>query len=81
MIQSVKYYSFSIVIANEPEDPGYFAYSPTLPGCSSNGRTVEETRANMRSVITEHAELMIELGQGRLKRTPNVPQFTFDEVD
>jgi predicted RNase H-like HicB family nuclease len=29
---SVEYYSFAIVIENEPEDPGYFAYSPTLPG-------------------------------------------------
>ena len=57
----MKYYSFAIVIEKEPEDPGYFAYSPTLPGCFSNGLTVEETRANLRSAITGHVELMNEL--------------------
>ena len=59
----VKYYSFAIVIEKEPEDPGYFAYSPTLPGCFANGLTVEETRANMREAIAEHVDLMIEHGQ------------------
>ena len=38
----MKFYSFQIVIEKEPEDEGYYAYSPTLPGCFSNGRTIEE---------------------------------------
>lgn len=38
----VRLYSFQIVIEKEPEDEGYFAYSPTVPGCFSNGRTIED---------------------------------------
>jgi len=55
----VKFYSFAIVIEKEPEDPGYFAYSPTLPGCFSNGPTIEATRANMREAIQLHVESLI----------------------
>ena len=44
---SMRFYSFQIVIEKEPEDEGYFAYSPTVPGCFSNGKTIEEARRNM----------------------------------
>ena len=50
----MKFYSFQIVIEKEPEDEGYYAYSPTLPGCSSNGRTVEEAKRNIREAIEQH---------------------------
>jgi predicted RNase H-like HicB family nuclease len=40
-----------IVIEKEPDDEGYFAYSPSLPGCFSNGMTVEETRRDIREAI------------------------------
>jgi len=50
----MKYYSFQIVIEKEPEDEGYYAYSPTLPGCFSNGRTIEEAKRNIRTAIEEH---------------------------
>jgi len=49
----MKYYSFQIVIEKEPEDEGYYAYSPTLPGCFSNGRTIEEAKRNIRTAIEE----------------------------
>ncbi len=50
----MKFYDFEIVIEKEPEDDGYFAYSPNLPGCFSNGLTIEETRRNMRAAIPQH---------------------------
>ncbi|MEI8376284.1 MAG: type II toxin-antitoxin system HicB family antitoxin [Planctomycetota bacterium] len=50
----MKFYSFQIVIEKEPEDEGYYAYSPTLSGCFSNGRTVEETKYNMREAVQLH---------------------------
>jgi hypothetical protein len=28
----MKFYSFQIVIEKEKDDPGYYAYSPALPG-------------------------------------------------
>ena len=50
----MKFYSFQIIIEKEPEDEGYFAYSPTVPGCFSNGKTIEETKHNIRQAIEQH---------------------------
>jgi predicted RNase H-like HicB family nuclease len=44
----VRFFNFEIVIEKEPEDLGYSAYSPSLPGCFSNGRTIEDAKRNMR---------------------------------
>ena len=52
----MKFYSFEIVIEKEPEDKGYFAYSPVLPGCFSNGLTIEEAKRNIREAIQLHLE-------------------------
>lgn len=52
-----------VMIEKEPEDPGYLAYSPALPGCFSNGMTIEETERNMREAIELHVSCMIEAGQ------------------
>ena len=54
----MRYYSFEVVIEKEPEDPGYFAYSPSLPGCFSNGLTIEETRRNIREALRQHVEAL-----------------------
>jgi len=55
----MRFYSFQIVIEKEPEDEGYYAYSPTLPGCFSNGKSIEEARRNIRQAIEQHmASLM-----------------------
>ena len=58
----MRYYSFEIVIEREPEAEGYFAYSPTLPGCFSNGLTIEEARRNMREAIQLHVESLLAHG-------------------
>jgi predicted RNase H-like HicB family nuclease len=50
------YFSFQIIIEKEPEDPGYFAHCPTLPGCFSNGLTLEEAKRNMMDAINLHVE-------------------------
>lgn len=56
----MKFYSFQIIIEKEPEDEGYYAYTPTLPGCFSNGKTVEETKQNIRLAIEQHLASMID---------------------
>jgi len=63
----MKYYSFQVVIEKEPEDEGYYAYSPTLPGCFSNGRTIEEAKRNIRVAIEQHLASL-------LARAERVPQ-------
>jgi predicted RNase H-like HicB family nuclease len=55
----MKFYTFEIVIEREEEDEGYLAYSPTLPGCFSNGKTIEEARRNMREAIQQHLESLL----------------------
>jgi predicted RNase H-like HicB family nuclease len=56
----MKYYSFQIVIEKEPEDEGYYAYSPTVPGCFSNGRTIEEAKRNVRQAIEQHLSTLLD---------------------
>ncbi|MGH9418015.1 MAG: type II toxin-antitoxin system HicB family antitoxin [Terriglobales bacterium] len=59
----MKFYAFQIVIEKEPEDEGYFAYSPTVPGCVSNGATIEAARRNMREAIELHLAHLRERGE------------------
>ncbi|HOE12671.1 MAG TPA: type II toxin-antitoxin system HicB family antitoxin [bacterium] len=59
----MKYYTFEILIEKEPEDPGYLAYSPTLPGCFSNGKTLEEAKQNIRQAIEQHVDALLAHGQ------------------
>ena len=59
----MKFYSFEIVIEKEPEDEGYFAYSPSLPGCFSNGKTIEEAKRNIREAVKQHVESLLAHGQ------------------
>ncbi|HEV2378259.1 MAG TPA: type II toxin-antitoxin system HicB family antitoxin [Terriglobia bacterium] len=59
----MRFYSFQIVIKKEPEDDGYFAYSPTVPGCFSNGKTIEEARRNVREAIEQHMASFLAHGQ------------------
>jgi predicted RNase H-like HicB family nuclease len=55
----MRFYSFQIIIEKEPEEEGYFAYSPTVPGCFSNGTTIEETKRNIRQAIEQHLASML----------------------
>jgi predicted RNase H-like HicB family nuclease len=59
----VQYYTFEIVIEKEAEVDGYSAYSPSLPGCFSNGRTVEEAKQNIRDAIEQHLQSLLAHGQ------------------
>jgi predicted RNase H-like HicB family nuclease len=59
----MRFYTFEIVIEKEPEDEGYSAYSPSLPGCFSNGRTIEEASRNMREAIQQHVASLVAHGE------------------
>ena len=50
----MKFYSFEIIIEKEADGEGYLAYSPSLPGCFSNGRTIEEAKRNIREAVELH---------------------------
>ena len=59
----MRFYSFQIVIEKEQEDAGYYAYSPTLPGCFSNGLTIEDAKRNVRQAIEQHLQALLTHGQ------------------
>ena len=54
-------YQFTVVI--EPDENGFHAYVPALPGCHSFGDTVEGAQANIHEAIELHVETMIEDGE------------------
>ncbi|HLF25485.1 MAG TPA: type II toxin-antitoxin system HicB family antitoxin [Anaerolineae bacterium] len=54
-------YQFTVVI--EPDEEGYHAFAPTLPGCHTYGATLDETRANIAEAIELHVESMLEDGE------------------
>lgn len=54
-------YRFSVVI--ERDKDGYFAFTPELQGCYSQGDTYEEAIENIRDAIVLHVEDRLESGE------------------
>ena len=46
----------SIVI--EKDENGYYAYSPELPGCQTQGDTFEEVKANIDEAVALYFETL-----------------------
>ncbi len=59
----MKVYDFKVLLEPDEEVGGYVVTCPALPGCYSQGETVEEALANIREAIELCLEDMIELGQ------------------
>ena len=58
----MKYYTFEIVVEKEAADDGYLAYSPTLPGCLSNGKTIKDAKRNIREAVQQHLQSLLTHG-------------------
>jgi len=43
--------NLKVVIAEDPEDGGFIVSCPALPGCHSEGETIEEALQNIRDAI------------------------------
>lgn len=52
-----------ILIYPDPEDGGWVAIVPSLPGCISEGDTREEALGNIKEAITLIEDVMREDGQ------------------
>ena len=55
--------SYAVVIHEEPEG-GFWGEVPALPGCYSQGDTVEELLANIREAASGVLEVLREQGRG-----------------
>ena len=53
---------FAVVVHAEPEG-GYWGEVPALPGCYSQGETVDELLANLREAIAGVLDVMQEEGR------------------
>jgi predicted RNase H-like HicB family nuclease len=51
------------VVLHPAKEGGYWVEVPTLPGCFSQGETVEETLENVRKAIESHLLALQEDGQ------------------
>lgn len=54
---------YNVTVVVEPDDNGFHAYVPALPGCHTFGETVEEARANIAEAMVLHVESMLEVGE------------------
>ncbi len=52
-----------VILIPDLESGGYTVEVPSLPGCISEGDTVEEALANIKEAILGFEETLIELGR------------------
>jgi len=52
--------SYKVSIIIEKDDFGYYAYSPELEGCQTQGDTLEEVIANMKEAVELYIETLAE---------------------
>jgi len=60
MVNAVKLQRQVIV---EPDEDGYTVSCPSLPGCHSQGDTIDEALSNIREAIELYLEVLEEDGQ------------------
>jgi predicted RNase H-like HicB family nuclease len=51
---------YAVIFEQAPSN--WAAYVPDLPGCMTTGRTLEETRRNIREAIQGHLETLRQFG-------------------
>ena len=51
------------VIIETSEEGGYHAWCPSLPGCHSQGETLEEAKKNIIEAIRCHLESLVKEGE------------------
>jgi predicted RNase H-like HicB family nuclease len=57
--EEVGYVEYTIIF-HKAEEGGYWAEVPALPGCYSQGESVEETMKNIKEAIESHLEALRE---------------------
>lgn len=60
---SVKGKSYNVILHPDLEDGGFWVECPSLPGCASQGDTVEEALQMISDAIAGHLEVMAEKGK------------------
>jgi antitoxin HicB len=56
-------YQYTIILHPDTEEGGYTVTVPSLPGCVTQGETLEEAIAMAKDAIRLHVETLIEYGE------------------
>lgn len=56
-------HTFAVDIIKEADGKGYYAMVSTLPGCFSQGKTVEEAKHNIAEAIVLHLRMLKKSGK------------------
>jgi predicted RNase H-like HicB family nuclease len=67
---------YKVEIIPEEDGSGYYAIVPSLPGCFSQGKTIEETKKNVREAIALHIKSLKKAGDP----VPSEPLDSFQTV-
>lgn len=60
--------NYKITVVIEKDADGYYAYSPELPGCQSQGDTLEEVQTNIQEAVELYLETLTdESDQNKIK--------------
>lgn len=59
-MKPTKVLTYRVII--KKDGSGFHGMVPLLPGCHTSGKTVEETRKNLREAITIHLQVMRDEG-------------------
>ncbi|MFY9269459.1 MAG: type II toxin-antitoxin system HicB family antitoxin [Candidatus Manganitrophaceae bacterium] len=54
---------YTIEIIPEEDDIGYYVVVPSLPGCFSQGKTIEEAKVNASKAISLHIKSLKKSGE------------------
>ena len=60
--KGTKSFSYSVFFEQAAEG-GYVAFVPALPGCHTQGETLEDTERNVKEAIALYLESLISLGE------------------
>ena len=63
------------IIIEDGEDFGYVSHCPAIPGCHSQGETIEEAIANIQDAIRGCIEA---IDNELLKQTPSRKEYYFE---
>ena len=54
---------YTVVLLFDPDDPGYVVEVPELPGCFTQGDTVEEALERVKEAIAGHVASLMAAGE------------------
>ena len=57
----MKHYTYRTII--EPDGKFFHGYAPALSGCHTFGKTISETKKNLRDAISVYVESLVEDGE------------------